>query len=408
MPLRNPTRRPYWWALCGLVALVLAACGTPEQYPQSTLHPKGDFAEMVDGVFQSTVFWATIVFVLVEGALLYALFRFRGKPDDPEPKQIHGNTTAEIIWTAIPAVILAMIAVPTVRAIFRTYEQPAGDALQVEVIGHQWWWEFKYPEFGVTTANELHVPAGRTVALSMKTMDVLHSFWVPQFAGKRDVFPNRNTTLWFKTDAYEPGKENLYSGQCAEFCGIQHGRMAFHVRTHSAAGFDSVMRGMVASGTPAAAPGGAAPAQPAPGAPKPDSVRTTSAGAAVAVQSPAQVTQQDTSAKQTGEMQRGRPDTPAAPAPAPTGDVAAGEKLFLAKGCVGCHSLDAKKPMGVGPNLAGIGARGYIAAGQFRNTDENLARWIREPQAMKQGVLMPNLGVKEDEARALVAYLRTK
>ncbi len=186
-----------------LLTLLVVVVGSAQSdpFPQSTLRPKGDFAQMVDKLFRTTLFWATIVFVLVEGALIFVIFKFRGKPDDPEPKQVHGNTMVEVIWTAIPALVLAMIAVPTVRTIFRTYEIPKGDGvLQVEVIGHQWWWEFRYPELGLTTANELHVPVGRTVALKMVTQDVLHSFWIPALAAKRDVFANRSTTLWFKAE----------------------------------------------------------------------------------------------------------------------------------------------------------------------------------------------------------------
>src|SRR4029453_3875796 len=171
------------------------------QYPQSTLHPRGDFALMVDKLFRTTLFWATIVFVLTEGALLFVIFKFRGKPDDPEPKQVHGNTMVEVIWTAIPALVLAMIAVPTVRTIFRTYEIPKGaDVLKVGAIGPKGGGGFRSPPLGLTTANELHVPVGRTVSLKMVTQDVLHSFWIPQLAAKRDIFPNRSTTLWFKAE----------------------------------------------------------------------------------------------------------------------------------------------------------------------------------------------------------------
>jgi cytochrome c oxidase subunit 2 len=171
---------------------------------------------------------------LVEGVLIYAIFRFRGKPGDPEPHQTHGNTTVEIIWTVIPALILAVIAVPTVKAIFETNAVPGKDALTIEVIGHQWWWEFRYPEFNVTTANELHVPLGRTVSLRMGSNDVIHSFWVPQFAAKRDVFANRETRMWFKAEA-----EGEYPGQCAEFCGIQHAEMLASIEVVPAGEFDS-------------------------------------------------------------------------------------------------------------------------------------------------------------------------
>lgn len=350
-----------WVPVCVLLLLVAAGCG--REYPQSTLDPHSDFTRMVDGVFMGTVWWATGVFLLVEGALVYAILRFRARDGDAEPNQVHGNTTLEIIWTIIPALILAGIAVPTVRAIFRTYEVPTDNAFVVEVVGHQWWWEFRYPEYKLITANELHVPIGRTVALKMITTDVIHSFWTPKLAAKRDVFPNRSTTLWFKAET--PG---LYPGQCAEFCGLQHGRMGFHVVAQSPNEFGGYIRGLQATGAAAAA---AAPTTTA------TLAATTEAG------------------------------QPGATPVAQNAVAADGAKLFLAKGCVACHSLDANKAVGIGPNLANVGSRKYIGAGRLRNTDENLARWIQNPQVIKQGVLMPNLGLTEAEATTLAAYLRT-
>jgi cytochrome c oxidase subunit 2 len=343
MLLRTAARRSFRLvtALC-LLTLAIAACG-PDQYPQTTLLPRGDFARIADDLLDTTVKWALLVFVLVEGILIYAIFRFRGRPNDPEPHQTHGNTTVEIIWTVVPALILAAIAVPTVRAIFQTNAAPGQDALTIEVVGHQWWWEFRYPEYNLTTANEMHVPVGRTVSLRMGSADVLHSFWVPQFAAKRDVFANRETRMWFKAEV-----EGEYPGQCGEFCGIQHGRMAHRIRAQ-----------------------------------KPEEFRAWVAH------------------MQTLGPQR-KPES------AQGAEYAAGEKLWTAKGCLACHALnavDAPKGM-VGPNLANVGARSYLAAGTLKNTDENMARWIRDPHAIKKGVLMPNLGVTEPEARALVAFLR--
>jgi cytochrome c oxidase subunit 2 len=363
-----------------LLAVVLVGC-SPEHYPQTTLLPRGDFARIADDLLDTTVKWALLVFVLVEGVLVYAIFRFRGKPGDPEPHQTHGNTTVEIIWTVIPALILAAIAVPTVRAIFETNAVPGKDALTIEVVGHQWWWEFRYPQYNLTTANELHIPVGRTVSLRMGSADVVHSFWVPQFAAKRDVFANRETRLWFKAET-----EGDYPAQCAEFCGMQHARMGYRIRAQKADEFQAWVAHMQTLGPPPPPgqkpppPAGAKPSagRPAAGASDKSGVQTASQGATV--QQPA-------------------PQTP---------EYATGEKLFLSKGCVGCHSLQAvNAPKGmVGPNLANVGARSYIGAGTLKNTDENLARWIRNPQAIKKGVLMPNLGVSETEAQALVAFLR--
>jgi cytochrome c oxidase subunit 2 len=373
-------------ALC-LLGLVLVGC-SPEHYPQTTLLPRGDFARIADDLLDTTVKWALLVFVLVEGVLVYAIFRFRGKPGDPEPHQTHGNTTVEIIWTVIPALILAAIAVPTVRAIFETNAIPGKDALTIEVVGHQWWWEFRYPEYNLTTANELHVPVGRTVSLRMGSSDVIHSFWVPQFAGKRDVFANRETRLWFKAEA-----EGEYPGQCAEFCGMQHARMAYRIRAQSPEEFRAWVAHMQTLGPPPPpgtkprAPGAkpSAPSSAKPAVPAPSSNASSNSRVQTVTQG-ATVQQQAASSPQYAD----------------------GEKLFLTKGCVGCHSLQAvNAPKGmVGPNLANVGARSYIGAGTLKNTDENLARWIRNPQAIKKGILMPNLGVSETEAQALVAFLR--
>jgi cytochrome c oxidase subunit 2 len=363
MILGSPAGRRFCRLALALLLPLATACQV--EYPQSALEPKGEFARITDAVFMQTVWWAVLVFALVQGALLYAMFRFRGRPGDAEPAQVHGNTTLEIVWTMIPAVILAVIAVPTVKAIFKTNETPRDNPLTVEVIGHQWWWEFRYPEYNLTTANELHVPINRTVQLRMGSADVLHSFWVPQFAGKRDVFPNRETRLWFVAE--QPGD---YPAQCAEFCGLQHGKMAYRVVASDPGEFEgwvAKMRSFAAAPPPPATPPGG------------DTVRTTSAGAS---------------------LERATPQEPA---------VAEGQKLFMAKGCAGCHSLVAfNAPKGMlGPNLANIGARSWIAAGTLPNTDENLAHWIREPQTVKEGVLMPNLGLSEDEARSLASYLRS-
>jgi len=366
-----------------LLVLVASAC-SPEHYPQTALRPLSDYAKIGYDIQTTTFKWALAVFVLVEGALLYAIFRFRGRPDDPEPRQVHGNTTIEIVWTVIPALILAAIAVPTVRGIFETNALPTGDVLKVEVVGHQWWWEFRYPDLNLTTANEVHIPVGQTVSFHMSTADVVHSFWPPRFAGKRDVFPNRETRLWFKAEA-----TGEYPGQCAEFCGIEHGRMAFRVKAQTPEEFQAWVAHMQTLGPKQQA---AAPA---------DSVQTASAGAKVqAAQQPAKP-----GAKPGANDTASAPPQAADPAdPA----YAAGEKLFMAKGCVGCHSLQAvNAPKGmIGPNLANVGARSYIGAGSFQNTDENLSRWIQNAQAMKKGVLMPNLGVTPDEAKSLVAFLR--
>ncbi len=190
------------WVLARALGITLSAtlvgCGT---YPQSTLHPRSDLGTELSDLYMQIFWWAVLVFVVVESLLVYVVFKFRARPDRPEPKQIHGHTFLEIAWTIAPAVILVFIAVPTVQSIFRTSAPPPAGALEVEVIGHQWWWEFRYPEYGIVAAGEMHVPIGRPVALVMTSADVIHSFWVPRLAGKRDVILGRTNRLLFTADS---------------------------------------------------------------------------------------------------------------------------------------------------------------------------------------------------------------
>jgi cytochrome c oxidase subunit 2 len=145
---------------------------------------------------------------------------------------VHGHTALEIGWTIAPALILVFIAVPTIRSIFRSTGEPPAGALHVEVVGHQWWWEFRYPELGITTANELWVPVNRPVALAMTTADVIHSFWIPKLAGKRDVIAGRINRIAFTADSV-----GEFLGQCAEFCGESHANMRLRVMVATDSGF---------------------------------------------------------------------------------------------------------------------------------------------------------------------------
>ena len=228
-------RRRALVVLAVILALAAAGCGT--ELPQNSLNPAGPEARKIDDLFW-LVFWiAAAVFFLVEGALIYATFRFRRKRNEQrEVQQVHGNARLEILWTIIPVVILAAIAVPTVSTIFdmRRTPDPAENALVVNVIGHQWWWEFEYPEYGIETANEMHIPIGRTVYLNITSADVIHSFWVPQLNGKRDAVPGRVNHLILNAD--EPG---TYLGQCAEFCGLAHADMRHRVYAESEADFEA-------------------------------------------------------------------------------------------------------------------------------------------------------------------------
>ena len=212
------------------VALWVAGCGGP--FPQSTLEPRSDFGAAVDQLFTGIFWWAAGVFLVVETLLVVTLIRFRHREGRPAPHPTHGHTLMEIAWTLAPAAILVFVAVPTVRTIFATSGEAPADALKVDVIGHQWWWEFRYPELGLVTANELHVPLGRAVQLSLTSADVIHAFWAPPLGGKRDAIPGHVTRI-----AFRPDQVGDYMGQCAEFCGASHANMRLRVVVDSDSGF---------------------------------------------------------------------------------------------------------------------------------------------------------------------------
>jgi cytochrome c oxidase subunit 2 len=165
--------------LAGAALLALAACDNG-QYPNSIFTKHTEFNADVGSLFNRLFLWGTIVFVFVEALLLYVIIKFRRKPGQAEPRHVHGNTTLEVLWTAIPASSCVHRRAHGADDLPHAGEGAAG-ALQVEVIGHQWWWEFRYPEYNVTTANELYLPTGRTVNFALKTADVLHSFWIPRW-----------------------------------------------------------------------------------------------------------------------------------------------------------------------------------------------------------------------------------
>ncbi len=198
---------------------------------QNTFAPEGDVAQKQLEVFYWALIPAIIILILVTGALVYAVVRFRrrGEQELP-PKQVHGNTRLEIAWTIAPTIILMVLAVPMVAAIIDIGGDPEEDALQVIVRAEQFNWFFEYPELiddegnALSTPRELRVPVNRDIAISLESIDVIHSFWVPKLAGKLDVIPGRTNTMWF--NATSPG---TYSGQCAEFCGIGHAGMKFTV-----------------------------------------------------------------------------------------------------------------------------------------------------------------------------------
>jgi cytochrome c oxidase subunit 2 len=418
MPVPPRLRRLTTAALPVLAAVALTACNNAA-YPNSIFHDHTEFNREVGTLFKILIYLGTAVFIFVEVLLLYVLFRYRRRSESDRPEHVHGNTTLEILWTAIPALILAFIAVPTVRTIFKTQAKARADALQVEVIGHQWWWEFRYPQYKVTTAGELYLPLGRTVNFTLQTQDVLHSFWVPQLGGKRDLITNHKNFLWFTPDSIGVSALN---GACVEYCGASHANMRFKAFTVTPAEFEQwaahqaspAAYGAIAPAAPTgaaptgAAATGAAPTT-APAAGASDSTKRVAAAPAGATPAPA-----DTAAapaatvQQAGFVSYPREKLPAwtvpkTPTPAGltfnaalVGNADRGLKLLStgAGGCVGCHMI-AGNPvmMGViGPNLTHIASRTTIGAGLYPNDTKHLALWIKNARAMKPGVIMPTLG----------------
>jgi cytochrome c oxidase subunit 2 len=200
----------------------------------STVVARSDFARAILDVYTIITWIAAGIALVVFGALGWILLRYRERDRTQLPRQTRGHSLLEISWTVAPALVLLVIAIPTIQVIFRTQAATAPpDALTVTVRGYQWWWEFRYPGLGVVTANELHLPSGRPVVLDLEGPDVIHSFWVPQLGGKRDVVPGRRNRITLTPDT--PGE---YWGQCAEFCGTAHANMRLRVIVDRPADFE--------------------------------------------------------------------------------------------------------------------------------------------------------------------------
>jgi cytochrome c oxidase subunit 2 len=226
------TRRLSLLAAVALLVVFAGACAP--NAPLDSLRPAGPIAREIDGLWKIVFYAAVAVFVLVEGLIVLALFRFRQRKGDTEaPVQTHGNTPLEIGWTIAPALILAVLAVPTVLTIFAlAREKP--NSLHVEVTGQQWWWRYEYKEEKVVTANELHIPTGRPIRLALHSNDIIHSFWVPRLGGKQDVVPARINHVTIQAD--RPGE---YAGTCVEYCGLSHANMRLKVFAHTPEDFET-------------------------------------------------------------------------------------------------------------------------------------------------------------------------
>jgi cytochrome c oxidase subunit 2 len=210
-------------------AVLLAGCSGEQNW----FDPAGPEAREIDNLQTPIFAIAGIVGIAVFAVVAVIVVKFNGKKRQAVPKQLHGHPKLEIMWTLAPALLLAIIAVPTIATIFSLAERPE-DPLKITVVGQQWWWEYDYPGLGIVTANEMVIPAGRPVQLSITSRDVIHPFWLPRLNGKQDAVPNRNHFL--KMQADEPG---VYWGQCTEFCGLSHANMRMRVVALTQADYDA-------------------------------------------------------------------------------------------------------------------------------------------------------------------------
>jgi cytochrome c oxidase subunit II len=361
-------RKKLVWVLALLaLTLLLGACGGGNK-PQNTWDPAGQPAQKQRDLI-IPVFWvAAAVFVIVEGGIVLIAIKYRHrKGQDRMPPQLHGNTRLEIGWTIAPAIVLAVVMVPTVAGIWDLARPPAADALNVTVEGHQWWWAFRYTDADmqvgyadngpIVTADVMVIPVGREVSLSLESVgggahdddgvsdfQVIHSFWVPRLAGKQDVVPGRTNHI-----VLEASEAGTYWGQCAEFCGLQHGQMRFRVVALDEPDFEAWVQH-----------------------------------------------QQE-------------------PAGTPTDPLAAkGMDLFLngvsgGGQCIACHAVGGTDAaVAVAPNLTHFAAPEHECfAGCTWNTDDEAAlrAWLADPGGVRLGSKMPNYHLTPEEIDALVAYL---
>ena len=213
--------------------LLYLAFANAADTPQSTWRSLSDNTQNSHAVYEIVFYLAGAVFVLILFLTLLFTLMYRER-EGAVAKQFHGNSKLEVLLVGVPVMIVVAMMVPSFRAIAQNTADPPEDALQVIAIGHQWWFEFQYPELGITTANEMHVPVGRAVNVTLKSDDVIHSLWIPQLAGKIDMMPGHVNHMWFTP---EKASGEAYLAQCAEFCGASHANMRFRVFVDTEARF---------------------------------------------------------------------------------------------------------------------------------------------------------------------------
>jgi cytochrome c oxidase subunit 2 len=331
--------------LCIGVATTALAQGSTGADPASIFSPASTPA---DSIYHLSLFVLSVcaaIFLTVFSLLLYSVVKYRRRPGDDgrEPPQIYGSNQVELAWTVIPVLIVVVLFLATARVIHAVEDapMPAG-TIEVTAVGHQFWWEFQYPQQGFIAANELHVPVSdpqhpTPTHIKLLSADTDHSFWVPRLAGKTDLIPNRTNNMWI-----DPHETGVYVGQCAQYCGTQHAKMLLRIIVQARPDFDR--------------------------------------WAAEQLQPPPQA-----------------------------GDSALqGRQIFETTACVNCHTVTGTNAHGTfGPDLTHLMSRETIAAGAALNNRENLRQWVREPDSLKPGALMPAMQLDERDLDAVTDYLLT-
>jgi cytochrome c oxidase subunit 2 len=315
--------------------------------PTNIFAPVSTPAQSIFGLSMFVLVTVAAIFIVVFGLLGYAVVKFRKKHGDErsEPAQIYGSNQVETAWTVIPVLIVVALFLAAARVIASVQgASPPPDALQVIVTGHQYWWEYRYPDLNIVTANELHVPVSdpahrSPTFLTLLSADTDHSFWVPRLSGKTDLIPNFPNHMWI-----DPHQTGVFFGQCAQYCGTQHAKMLLRVYVQPREEFDRWVHEQ---------------------------------------QQPPQ-------------------------ASGPGAAISTGQHVFESTACVNCHAVAGTPARGrFGPDLTHLMSRDTIAAGAARNTPEMLRLWIRNPDAIKPGSKMPAMGLSDQDVDAVATYLET-
>ncbi len=408
-PFKSASLLRFFASVCGVLAV--SGCSWQSWLgldgKQSTFDVQGPVARTQLNLFYVTCWVTFAIFVIVAGVLAYATIKFKARSEADEhaepPPQGHGNPAVEMVLIGGSVLALVIIAVPTLKAILYTYDVPVADksnAYEVTATGYQWWFKFEYPNEQVpgsgplTTANELVIPAGRPIRVNLRSMDVMHSFWVPKLAGKVDMIPNRPNFLWMKAD--QPG---YFWGQCAEFCGESHAVMRFRVIALGQAEFNDwlAQQRQPARTVQGLASLGQAKVQLAALRPFAENESGASGAFEVAPLDAWRAKQFPEKGENPGMISRGR-------------------QLFAEKTCISCHTIrGVPAALGVtGPDLTHVGARSSIAGGLLDNNPEQIQRWIHNPGLVKPGnkmwvtgYLVNHIQLTAEDELALVAFIES-